>query len=101
LPETRTLFLAAVRTEDGRPPDVIGDLILEAERLNRAVRLGLPPLADDEIGEIVSAATRRPVPADWLRWIVSEAKGNPATLWSPLGLLEHSLSHFEFVIEGR
>jgi hypothetical protein len=88
LPDTRTLFLAAVRTEDGRPPDAIGDLILEAERLNRAVRIEVPPLADDDIDEAVSAATRGPVPADWLRWIASEAKGNPATLWSLLGSLE-------------
>jgi hypothetical protein len=28
LPETRTLFLAAVRTEDGKLPEAIGDLIL-------------------------------------------------------------------------
>lgn len=88
LPETRTLFLAAVRTKDGRPPDAIGDLILEAERLNRAVRIGLPPLSDDEVGAIVTAATRGPVPADWLHWIVSEARGNPATLWSLLEDLE-------------
>ncbi|NIN70775.1 MAG: AAA family ATPase [Gemmatimonadetes bacterium] len=88
LPETRTLFLAAVRTEDGRPPEAIADLILEAERLKRAVRVDLPPLADDEVGEIVTAATRGRVPADWLRWIISEAQGNPATLWSTLGSLE-------------
>lgn len=88
LPETRTLFLAAVRTEDGRPPDAIGDLILEAERLRRAVRLDLPPLTEDEVGEIVSAATRGGAPADWLGWIASEANGNPARLWSIMGSLE-------------
>jgi hypothetical protein len=88
LPETRTVFLAAVRTEDGRPPDAIGDLILEAERLNRAVRLELPPLTDEEVGEAVAAATRSPLPAEWLRWIASEVQGNPRRLWSLLGSLE-------------
>jgi hypothetical protein len=87
LPETRTLFLAAVRTEEGRPPEAIGDLILEAERLGCGTRIELPPLAMPDIGEAVTKATGGIVPLEWLAWLASETGGNPAALWSLLGSL--------------
>lgn len=88
LPETRTLFLAAVRTEDGRPPKAVADLILEAERLGRGTRVELPPLSMPDIGESVGKATGGIVPIEWLAWLASETAGNPAKLWSLLGSLE-------------
>jgi hypothetical protein len=88
LPETRTLFLAAVRTEEGRPPRPIADLILEAERLGRGTRVELPPLSMPDIGESVGKATGGIVPIEWLAWLASETAGNPANLWSLLGSLE-------------
>lgn len=88
LPETRTMFLAAVRTIEGRPPEAIGDLILEAERLGRAVRIELAPLSMPDIGEAVGKATGGIVPLDWLAWLATETRGNPGALWSLLGALE-------------
>ncbi len=88
LSETRTLFLAAVRTKDGRPPDAIEDLILEAERLGRADRFELEPLSVSEIEEAVSRATRGPLPPGWLAWLAAETEGLPAALWSALGMLQ-------------
>jgi hypothetical protein len=88
LPETRTLFLAAVRTEDGKPPEAIGDLILEAERLGCCTRVELPPLSMPDIGEAVSKATGRIAPLEWVAWLATESGGNPGALWSLLGELE-------------
>lgn len=90
LPETRTLFLAAVRTVDGRPPELIGDLILEAERLGRAVRIELPPLSTEQIEEAVAQAVRDLVPPDWAAWLTVQSRGNPGRLWSLLGELEQA-----------
>lgn len=90
LPETRTLFLAAVRIEDGRPAGPIADLILEAERLGCGTRLELPPLSMADIGEAVSKATGGIVPLEWLAWLASQTGGNPASLWSLLGSLEEN-----------
>ncbi len=88
LPETRTLFLAAVRTEEGSPPAAIDDLILEAERLGCGARVELLPLSMPDIGEAVGKATGGIVPLEWLAWLASETGGNPAALWSVLGSLE-------------
>lgn len=88
LAETRTLFLAAVRTEDGRPPEAVGDLILEAERLGCGSRLELPPLSMPDIGEAVSKATGAIAPLEWVAWLATESGGSPGALWSLLGALE-------------
>jgi hypothetical protein len=88
LPETRALFLAAVRTEEGSPPDAINDLILEAERLGCGARVELLPLSMPDIGEAVGKATGGIVPLEWLAWLASETGGNPAALWAALGSLE-------------
>jgi hypothetical protein len=88
LPDTRTLFLAAVRTEDGRPPEAIGDLILEAERLGCGTRIELPPLSMPDIGEAVGKATGGIAPLEWVAWLATETGGNPGALWSLLAALE-------------
>lgn len=88
LPETRTVFVAAVRTKAGRLPRAIDDLILETERLGRASRVDVPVLSPEEIREAVEKATRSTVPADHLAWLTAECRGVPAALWSALGRLE-------------
>ncbi len=90
LDETRTLFLAAVRTIDGRIPGPVEDLLLEAERLGRAERVELPPLDRAAIREAVEQATRSSVPDDWSRWLETECQGNPGKLWSLLGALQET-----------
>jgi hypothetical protein len=88
LPETRTLFVAAVRTTDGRPPPAIADLILEGERLGHARRLHVSHLTPDEMRDAVARATRAPVPDGWLAWLAEEGRTMPGPLWSALGRLE-------------
>ncbi len=88
LGETRTLFLAAVRTSGGRSPRAIHDLVLEAERLGVARRIELSALEAGELGEAVASATRNPLPEEWLEWLAARTRGVPGDLWSVLGALE-------------
>jgi len=88
LPETRTLFLAAVRTVDGRPPPEIADLMLEAERLGRAARIEIRPLSLEDLEDILSKATGAPAPRSWIAWLRRESGGIPGSVWSLLGRLE-------------
>ena len=88
LPDTRTLFLAAVRTLDGRPPPAVGDLILEAERLRRGRRIELPPLSAAEIDEAVETATHSSPGESWSGWLAARSRGVPGELWSVLGELQ-------------
>ena len=90
LPELRTIFLATVRTADDRPPEAIGDLILEAERLDAGRRIELPKLEAEELRETVERAIRGTVPEAWLDWLVRETAGLPGALWSTLSRLEAS-----------
>lgn len=88
LPDTRTLFLAAVRTQDGRPPPRVEDLILEAERLGRGCRIELPPLAAGEVREAVETATHSSLDETWTEWLAARSRGVPSDLWSLLGALQ-------------
>ena len=88
LPDTRILFLAAVRTLDGRPPPAVGDLILEAERVGRGRRIELPPLSAAEIDEAVETATHSSPGESWSAWLVARSRGVPGELWSVLGELQ-------------
>ncbi|UCC72147.1 MAG: AAA family ATPase [Gemmatimonadota bacterium] len=88
LPETRTLFVAATRTTDGRPPAAIDDLIREGERLGHVRRLDVPGLTLEEMRDAVAGATRAAVPDDWIAWLADESRGLPGALWAALGKLE-------------
>ncbi len=88
LAETRTIFIAAVRTKDGRPPPAIADLMLEAERLGRSQRVPLPALTREELRAAVERTTRSTVPDEWLGWLAEASRGVPSALWSALGRLE-------------
>lgn len=88
LKETRTLFLASVRTSRGKPPDAVHDLILEAERLGVARRIELSGLDIDDLREAVASATRRTVPDEWVKWLAVRTRGVPGDVWSLLGALE-------------
>ncbi len=86
--KTRTLFLAAVRTSKGRPPDSVRDLVLEAERLGRTRIVKLGGLKAEELRAALHEATRREVPPPLLDWVRRETRGNPRELWDLLGSLE-------------
>lgn len=90
LPELRTIFLATIRTEGGRAPEAIEDLILEAERLDAGRRVELRKLPTEELRETVESAIRDPVPEMWLEWLVRETDSLPGALWSTLGKLAAS-----------
>lgn len=90
LEETRTLFLVGVRTTNGLPPPAARDLVLEAERAGRSHRVALAGLDPRALHEILTLATRGPVPDDWLQWVTAESGGKPGALWRLLGALEHA-----------
>lgn len=85
---TRTLFVAAVRTARGRPPEAAGGLILEGERIGVARRVELAGLELDELRDAVSSATRGDVPDEWVNWLAVRSGGNPAEVWALLAGLK-------------